>query len=60
MEIFNVLKELKSRLVPSTKENIKEFARRRYDLTEEDVNEKLILLTRDGKLLMTENKKIQY
>ena len=60
MEILNVLKEIKSRYLSASQVRIEDFAWRRYRMNKEEVNEILIAMTRNGRLLMLEDKKVQY
>ena len=51
MEVLNVIKELNSRSLPTVQKRIEEFARRRYGIGKEELNEVLKRLTRNGILL---------
>ena len=48
MEISNILKEIKSRGLPASQTIILEFARRRYEMEEESVNELLNKMSENG------------
>lgn len=58
MEVLNVIKELNSRSLPTVQKRIEEFARRRYGIGKEELNEVLMQLTRNGILLKSEKNKI--
>ena len=60
MEISNILKEMKSRGLPASQTIILEFARRRYEMKEESVNELLNKMSEKGELIVLKNKNVQF
>ena len=60
MEISNILKEMKSRGLPASQTIILEFARRRYEIKEESVNELLNKMSEKGELIVLKDKNVQF
>ena len=60
MEISNILKEIKSRGLPASQTIILEFARRRYEMEEESVNELLNKMSENGELIVLKDKNVQF
>ena len=60
MEVLNVVNELKSRYLSTSQERIEDLAWRRYKMDCEEVNESLIALTRNGRLLKVVDKQVQF
>ena len=56
MEISNILKEIKSRGLLASQTTILEFARRRYEMEEESVNELLNKMSENGELIVLKDK----